>query len=70
MVKAKHAVETWLNNYGITKKHYHTNDSYFASSLFMQDFDKKKQSKSFCFVNAHFQKNIVKNKIQDLQDTA
>ena len=67
---AKIAFESYAAKRGIKIRHYHADNGRFADNVFMQDIKEKKQSISFCGVNAHFQNGIAEKRIRDLQDAA
>jgi hypothetical protein len=69
-VQAKKAFETYCKTYHVRVLHYHADNGRFADNAFRADVEDKRQTISYCGVNAHFQNGIAEKRIRDLQDAA
>jgi hypothetical protein len=71
-VLAKKAFERFASVYGVTVKHYHSDNGRFAENKFAAALleGTNQQSITFCGVNAHWQNGIAEKRVQDLQSQA
>ena len=67
-VEAKIAFEKFSESHGVAVRHYHADNGRFADNMFLEDIKEKRQSITYCGVNAHFQNGIAEKRIRDLQD--
>ena len=67
-VEAKRAFEGYARQMGVNIRHYHADNGRFADNLFRADAADKRQTISYCGVNAHFQNGIAERRIRELQD--
>jgi len=65
-IEAKRAFERFAHHRGVTIRHYHADNSIFASNGFWQEVESCGQSISFCGVRAHHQNGVAERRIQDL----
>jgi hypothetical protein len=57
-------------SHGVLIQHYHADNGHFREKTWLDHYEEKQQSVSFCSANAHFQNSIAEKRIQDLQDLA
>ena len=69
-LKALAAFEAFAHHHGVTIRHYHADNGRFADKEFLDTIANKRQTVSFCGVNAHFQNGRAEKRIRDLQDQA
>ena len=68
-VLAKKTYKTWCRNYGVTIRHYLSDNGRFAVNKFLQAVSESPhQTISFCGVNAHHQNGVAEKHIRDLQE--
>ena len=66
-VLAKKTYETWCLTYGVTVRHYHSDNGQFAENKFRQAVSESPhQTISYCGVNAHHQNGVAEKRIWDL----
>ena len=68
--KALTAFEVFAHHHGVAIMHYHADNGRFIDKEFMDTIANKRQTVSFCGVNAHFQNGRAEKCIRDLQDQA
>ena len=69
-ILAKEAFERYCASHGVTVQHYHADNGRFADNKWRQHCASKRQTLSFCGVNAHFQNGVAERRIRELQDHA
>jgi hypothetical protein len=69
-LKAKQAFEAFAESHGVRVKHYHADNGRFSDNLFQKDCEQKRQTQSFCGVNAHWQNGIAERHIRTHQEMA
>ena len=69
-VEAKEAFEAFAKRHGVTIRHYHADNGRFADNKFRQSVKEKRQTLSFCGVNAHHMNGCAERQIRELQDQA
>ena len=66
---AKKTYETWCRTYGVTFRHYNSDNGRFAENNFRQEVSESPhQNISYCVINAHHQNRLAEKRIQDLQE--
>jgi hypothetical protein len=65
-VEAKLAFERTSASYGVTIRHYHSDNGLFDTKAFKNSIAKAGQTLSFCGVNAHRQNGKAENRIKDV----
>jgi hypothetical protein len=69
-VEAKDAFERYAASHGVKILHYHADNGRFADNKFRKAVIERRQTLSFCGVNAQFQNGMAKGRIRELQDHA
>ena len=69
-VKAKEAFELYAATHGIVVEHYHADNGVFADRRFSDAVRSKRQTMSFCGVNAHWMNGVCEKRIRDLTEMA
>jgi hypothetical protein len=69
-VEAKLAYEAHVATIGVNVVHYHGDNGVFADNKFRQSVREKRQTLSFCGVNAHFQNGLAEKRIRDSTELA
>ena len=68
-VLAKKTYKTWCRTYGVTVRHYLSDNGRFAENKFLQAISESlHQTISYCGVNAHHQNGVAEKHIWDLQE--
>ena len=70
VLKAKEAFKACAQERGVTIKHYHCDNGIFRSRDFVHHAHRKKQTVTFCGVDAHHQNGIAEHRIRQLSDSA
>ena len=66
---AKKTYKTWYRTYGVTIRHYHSDNGNFAENKFRQAVSESPhQTISYCGVNSYHQNGVAEKRIQDLQE--
>jgi hypothetical protein len=69
-IQAKQAFESFAASHGVQIRHYHDDNGRFADNDFRQAVQGKRQTISFCGVNAHWQNGRAEKRIRDLTESA
>ena len=67
-VLAKKTYEIWCRTYGVTVRHYYSDNGRFAENKFRQVVSESlHQTIFYCGINAHHQNGVADKRIRDLQ---
>lgn len=69
-VQSKMAFEKYCEDRGVVVRHYHADNGRFADKGFVNHATSRRQSITYCGVNAHFQNGVAEKRIRDLQEQA
>ena len=65
-VEAKEAFELFASSHGVQILHYHADNGRFADNRFRKAVTERRQTVSFCGINAHFQNGMAERRIREL----
>lgn len=69
-IEAKDAFERFAASHGVRVLHYHADNGIFADNKWRKAIQEKRQTLSFCGVNAHWQNGMAERRIRELRDHA